>query len=669
MAGRRHYFRGQIGINETPLTIAISNGDYQMAEDIIEANSDLAFLNDGLYENVPLHMVLTNNYNRCLKRNLKLAKILVLKGANPNLRIPFVDFDRISPSPFEELVVCYEALRYFVNGKYDALSDEIAMYVGEDDILMVFVNDTIDLDGNSCMPTMLDCEKLIKQTSELIDIFLENGGDPNVITTFRHKTLFHWIVEHDLDLGKRFLKTCRVNINLRDAHGNSPLMDAILSNDAEDVLCLYETMCEMVESVDVNSHNCIGETALFRSCLVGAVELALKLCDKGAKIDSAICVSQFPVSYPPECGYCANFLLYLLWCLPSPLLAPLLIDSTVRMRYVRVSSYESCDSNSAPHKHLTDKIIMSSISPLIDYFYLKCQSVDCDTMFATTLLDQLLSLLEYSSFNHLRDGRIQSLDLVSLMFGQLSAGLQQLCIRTIFDHVIMVSQIPKKSWPLVNSQDFCLKKCERALMESHTSELVEMLQLPLSFKIFFEIEAAKYQVCRIIMGYQCLECQQACSESDLSLNDEEFSTDSSDVSSDNGSSILIHSSDILSDESLEEVDDLSDEFSDSDDDDDDEASETSKGPNDEVHVRRKVRCDYQSLSSSSENIRVIVETLCEDVAENMAQQQHKAECQENYQKFNGKSSNSPSSSNVTSPSSSSESEVKVAAKESSSGSP
>ncbi|XP_066987366.1 uncharacterized protein [Macrobrachium rosenbergii] len=665
MAGRRHYFRGQIGINETPLTIAIGNGDYQLAEDIIEATSDVTFLNDGPCENVPLHMVLTNNYNSCLKRNLKLAKILVQKGANPNLRIPFIDFDRISPSPFEELVVCYEALRYFVNGRYDALSDEIAMYVGEDDILMVFVNDTIDLDGNTCMPTMLDCEKLIKQTSELINIFLENGGDPNVITTFRHKTLFHWIVEHDLDLGKRFLKTCRVNINLRDAHGNSPIMDAILSNDAEDVVCLYTTMCEMVDSVDINSLNCIGETALFRSCLVGAVELALKLCDDGAKIDSAIYVNQFPVSFPPECGYCADFLFCLLCCLPSPLLAPLLIDSSVRIRYARVTTYESCDSNSPPHKHLTDKIILSSISPLIDYFYLKCQSPDCDPTFVTTLLDQLLSLMEYSSFNHLRNGQIPSLDLVSLMFGQLSAGLRQLCVRTIFDHVLMVSQIPKKSWPQVNVHDFCLKKCERALMVSHTAELVEMLQLPHSFKIFFDIEAAKYQLCRIIMGYQCLECQQACSESDLSMNDEEFSTDSSDVSSDNGSSILIHSSDILSDESLEEVDDLSDEFSDSEEDDDDEVSETSKGASDEVRVRRKIRCDYESLSSSSENIRVIVETLCEDVAENMAQQQHKSECQGHYQRLNGKCSNSPTSSNCTSPSSSSESEVKVSAKESS----
>ena len=62
----------------------------------------------GEYERTPLYIVLANDYElRNHPRNLKLAKMLVQKGANPNLRIPDTDFDGAFPSPCEELLEYY----------------------------------------------------------------------------------------------------------------------------------------------------------------------------------------------------------------------------------------------------------------------------------------------------------------------------------------------------------------------------------------------------------------------------------------------------------------------------------------------------------------------------------------------------------------------------------
>ncbi|KAK7074545.1 hypothetical protein SK128_018986 [Halocaridina rubra] len=597
MAARRQ-FQGQFGINETPLTIAIESGNFGLAEEIILSTSDMSYLND--------------------------------------------DFER-SPSPFEELVICYEILKYFVKGISDVLCDELEMYLSKEEVLDKIVNNTVDVDGRFCTPNMYDCERLIEQTSMLIDVFLECGGDPNVVTTFGHKTLFHWIVEHDLELSDRFLRTSRVNINLCDVHGNSPLMDAILKNEMEDSIHLYEAFCEVVDPLDVNSHNCVGETALFRANFVGATEVSLKLCGQGAKVDSATCVSQVPVLYSKECEKCASHIQYQIFYLPSPLLASLLSDAPSRLRYSHVASYESDYSTSAPHKHLIDKLVMSSISPIIDHSILK-------THLLSENICSVSSLLEYSNFHHLRDGRISLGDLVNLMFGQLSAGLRQLCIRKIFDHVLVVSDIRKKQWPTIVWQNICIKDCKGALNEGHMSDLVEMLGLPQSFKIFFEIEAAKYQLCKIVMSLQCLECQQACSESDISMYDEEEEEDDSlypsDLSSDPNGSILF-SSDILSEESSEEVDDLSDaDLSDSGD--EQEVSELSIGSG-EKDVRRKIKCNYVSQGSSSENIHVTVETLCEDIAESMAQQHHRMKCKGKYQRFSEECTESTTSNNDISP--------------------
>lgn len=612
MAGRRHHFQGQFGINETSLTAAIENGKFELAEELILTTQDPTFLNDGPYENIPLHMVLTNNHHTDNSRNLRLAKLLVQNGANSNLRIPYGDLDRASPSPFEELVVYFEVLKSYVEGRSDILCEELDMYFELEEFKIEFITNTIDLNGIGCESTIDDCKKLVKHTSDLINVFLEHGSDPNVITTFGHKTLFHWVVEHqDLELAKRFLNTCRVNINLCDVHGNSPLMDTILRNDPMNSLIIYEGMCDTTDYINVNTQNCCGETALFRAVFVGAVDVASKLRNNGAKIESNVCLSQVPVSYSRDSGHfhqCRDSLLREVPPLTTPLLAPLLSDAPTRLRFTQVSSHTSVCNNIPPHKHLIDKILSSSISPLVD--------IGCLT--SPIVAHETVELLALTNFTNLKEEKIAGSDFVSLMFGNVSSGLRQLCVRTLFDHVLITCGFLSKLWPNIQTHNVCSKECKEALTKDIISEIVEKLGIPKSFSIFFEIEAAKYQICKRIMCLESIDCDQACSESEESIFDDDNDDESfdSDDSSNNADSLFFFSSDILSEESSEELDDLSDEQLSGSNEDDFEGCADGRVNG----GASKRNFEYETLnqsSSESENLEYVIESMCENIAEHV----------------------------------------------------
>ena len=101
-------FRARIGLNETSLTKALARGEFSEAEKIIEEATDPEFLNDGALSATPLNMVLTGRSSYFHQsRNLKLAFLLIQKGANPNLRIPNHDMESASESPLELLLRYY----------------------------------------------------------------------------------------------------------------------------------------------------------------------------------------------------------------------------------------------------------------------------------------------------------------------------------------------------------------------------------------------------------------------------------------------------------------------------------------------------------------------------------------------------------------------------------
>ena len=101
-------FRARIGLNETGLTRALARGDFTLAEKLIEEASDPEYLNDGALAATPLNIVLTGRSSFFHQsRNLKLAQLLLVRGANPNLRIPNHDMETASESPIEMLLRYY----------------------------------------------------------------------------------------------------------------------------------------------------------------------------------------------------------------------------------------------------------------------------------------------------------------------------------------------------------------------------------------------------------------------------------------------------------------------------------------------------------------------------------------------------------------------------------
>ena len=87
------------------------SGNFELAEKFILDASDPEFLNDGNHSAIPLNLALTGRSSYGGQpRHLKLAKILVRRGANVNLRIPNLELESASESPLELLVTYYLAL-------------------------------------------------------------------------------------------------------------------------------------------------------------------------------------------------------------------------------------------------------------------------------------------------------------------------------------------------------------------------------------------------------------------------------------------------------------------------------------------------------------------------------------------------------------------------------
>ena len=650
MASRNHRpFQGQFGINETSLTNALDCDDFKTAEEIIES-TDANFLNDGPYENIPLRMVLTNNYQTDNSRNLRLAKLLVVKGANTNLRIPYSDLDRACPSPFEELVVYHELLKSYLLGTSDKLCQELDIYFESEQSKLEYITNTICLNNEKCDVTIESCQRIVKDTDELIDIFLEYGSDPNVVTTFSHKTLFHWVVEHeDIELTRKLLATCRVNVNLCDYHGNSPLMDCILRSDPGNSIMLYSEMCETNFEIDINNSNCSGETALFLAVFVSAIETAIQLKKDGACIEIDITLTRLAFCHSGEAPY-SSYPWSSIPQLTTPLFAPLLADSPSRAKYARVTTtFVDFENQPRPEKSLVDKVILSSISPLVDRNFFDCSSVE----------KEISLLIKKTNFKHLQDSeKVCSNDLTKMMFGQTSAGLRQLCVRTIFDTIVnpKTFDISLNSSDDENIEDDEMKMLEndensyvpvknksKSTKDTQTlKSLVKLLCLPPAFQIFFEIESAKYEICELFTNLESMECTQDCSESNESVFDDEESTDdddifdSSDSSLDCNDSSLFFSSDLTGDSS-DDFDDLSDE-DDDEDSDYDELEDLFSGDIDTTPVKKKLKsssCE-ENVSSESEIVNGTVSILCEFESENIAEcANSEIEGGKNYRRFIG----------------------------------
>jgi ankyrin repeat protein len=94
------------GLQHTPLTRAINEGKYELAEKLIASTSDPESFNDGSM----VHAMSTGKGAfKSRARNLKIVRLLLEKGASPNFRTPNV-LELPSETPFEVVINFYLSL-------------------------------------------------------------------------------------------------------------------------------------------------------------------------------------------------------------------------------------------------------------------------------------------------------------------------------------------------------------------------------------------------------------------------------------------------------------------------------------------------------------------------------------------------------------------------------
>jgi hypothetical protein len=126
----------------------------------------------------------------------------------------------------------------------------------------------------------------------------------------------------------------------------------------------------------------------------------------------------------------------------SAILAPLLQDSSpyVRHRAAYLSSKFDFSEDLYPfHVHLLDKVFSCAISPVVD-------STAVSKCLPQTVLDEVGKIIREETafaFDSLLLSAIKPQDVVILMFGKLSSGLQQLCVQRIIDNVFFTKD-PRK---------------------------------------------------------------------------------------------------------------------------------------------------------------------------------------------------------------------------------
>jgi len=411
-------FRARIGLNETTLTRALARGDFALAEKIIEEATDIEFLNDGALSATPLNMVLTGRSSFFHQsRNLKLAHLLMQKGANPNLRIPNHDMESASESPLELLLRYYLKLIevFGVPGSGQCRTSYRPNSFEETELM-----DTVGINGEI---GGMGPGQITSQARQLLVYCLEHGGDTNLPTTDAAKTIYHMAVISpvtDPGLVIRMLEL-GANVNHADVHNTTPLMDIIMLGDEQRALGDLVSMQTAGRSLLLDSQNCSLQSALWRAIFQGQRTLALELL--GASANQACSARVEPLSRPvvriPKHPTIKS-------AVPG-LLAPFLNDSPCTANLnVRLPKKRTGRTTTEYSALASVHLARNTIAPLVDKGYLQDQAVA-----------DLTSTLIRLNTDHTQAGDSSVVDskaIIPLMFGELSAGLRQLAVRTILRH-------------------------------------------------------------------------------------------------------------------------------------------------------------------------------------------------------------------------------------------
>ena len=431
----------QIGLNDTPLTRSLAMGDFDLAESIIMTINDPEYLNDGEHADTPLNIALDGRSTYVGKpRNLKIARLLVERGADANFRVPDNDLGfGQSESPIERLLIFYlDLLKMF---KVNIQSGDAhpgnngAVNLQLDDFSELL--DTIGLNGESDLTS----ESLIQQTRFLLDVFFAHGADVNLHTTVSSRSIFHSVLcaeVTDPSLIEMMAQKGAL-INLTDVHGTTPFMDVIRYTDR--AIATYIELKSLGKQLNLDVQNCSGDCALFRALFRGQIDTATLLLNEG---ESTMISRETRVqeAKPKRPSRQFRFSSYFRRKIPirsiPAIMAPILCDSPCYTVNKRTASFSNSNKNefyNISNKKRTkfavqaiNNVIRANISPLVDKGWF-CQNE----------LDQWIRkhIITHTDYKNLTENKVfQEDSMIPLMFGHLSSGLRQQCLRQLLVNIL-----------------------------------------------------------------------------------------------------------------------------------------------------------------------------------------------------------------------------------------
>ncbi|XP_059145782.1 uncharacterized protein LOC131932908 [Physella acuta] len=531
-------FHVEFGMNDTPLTQALEQGNYATAERFIIDCPNASYLDDGCYQRTPLYICLCGVdefHQRVATRNFYLAQLLIERGANVNHRVPVTNFgsEYISPgkSSLELLVDFFIDLT-----RVPDVDDPDSPWHPHQRVWNPLTELVVGLNKQY----MMSKDDVKEDVKDLIFSILRHGGDANVLDEGK-MTVVHRLAmySHDMSL-LSILCDNGADISMVDGNGNTPLLalcnvaafesdnsydvspasesdiarKALFEDDFKSKLSIkYDFLHYLLKrkETDVNHQNNFGQTALFHCILREDLKSAKTLLDAGASPSLQCFVWETRRKKRKLSALFASFM-------TIPLQQSLLHSSL----------YEQATKAPQP------------ISYLVDSGYFNTREVN----------RELSHLIEHDfpEFSHLQS---YAGTLTQLMFGYRCASLKQLAARKVFQccfiestaclHTILpVSSIQENflAHELLTNPPKYEEYITLVLNCTVLRRLLELVQLPHSLLIHFE---AQLLYLRMSLKFCALQAQRPMHNSmvrnifDL-VSDDSDADDSEDANDDSSGS-------------------------------------------------------------------------------------------------------------------------------------